>query len=50
MLLLAIAGVVVAYLVVADVAKWVFFRAEGRRTPPHPRIRHLRRVISGYGG
>jgi len=50
LLLLAIAGIVVAYLVVADVAKWLFFRAEGRRTPPHPRIRHLRRAISGYGG
>jgi Mg2+-importing ATPase len=50
LLLLAIAGVVVTYLVAADVAKWLFFRAEGRRTPPHPHIRHLRRAISGYGG
>ena len=50
LLLLAIAGVVIAYLVVADIAKWLFFRSEGRRTPPHPRIRHLRRAISGYGG
>jgi len=50
LLIVAIVGVVVAYLVIADVAKWLFFRAEGRRTPPHPRIRHLRRAISGYGG
>ncbi|HEU0206067.1 MAG TPA: magnesium-translocating P-type ATPase [Pseudolysinimonas sp.] len=50
LLLLAIAGVVVAYLAIADLAKWLFFRAEGRHHPPHPRIRHLRRAISGYGG
>jgi Mg2+-importing ATPase len=50
LLLLAIAGVVVAYLVVADIAKGLFFRAEGRRHTPHSRIRHLRRAISGYGG
>jgi len=49
-LLLAIAGVVVAYLVIADVAKGLFFRSEGRRAAPHPRIHHLRKVISGYGG
>jgi Mg2+-importing ATPase len=49
-LLLAIIAVVIAYLVIADIAKWLFFRAEQRRTPPHPRIRHLRRAISGYGG
>ena len=50
MLLLALAGVVLAYLVIADAAKGLFFRAEGRRRPPHPRVRHLRRAISGYGG
>ena len=49
LLLLAVAGVVVAYLVVADAAKGLFFRAEGRRRPPHPHVRHLRRAISGYG-
>jgi len=50
LLIVAIVGVVIAYLVIADLAKWLFFRAEGRRTPPHPRIRHLRRAISGFGG
>jgi len=50
MLLLALAGVVLVYLVIADAAKGLFFRAEGRRRPPHPRVRHLRRAISGYGG
>ncbi len=52
LLLVALAGVVIAYLVIADVAKALFFRAEARRAAPptHPRIRHLRRAISGYGG
>jgi Mg2+-importing ATPase len=49
-LLLAIAGVVLAYLLIADVAKGLFFRAEARRATPRPRIRRLRKAISGYGG
>jgi len=48
-LLLAIAGVVVAYLVVADLAKFLFFREEARRVAPHPHLtRRLRRAIGGF--
>ncbi|MFC5502119.1 magnesium-translocating P-type ATPase [Lysinimonas soli] len=47
-LLLAIAGVVVAYLVIADLAKFLFFREEGRRKPPHPRLGRLRRAIGPF--
>ena len=45
-LLLAIAGIVVAYLVIADLAKFLFFREESRRVAPHPhQTRRLRRAI-----
>ena len=48
-LLPAIAGVVVAYLVVADLAKFLFFREESRRATPHPhQARRLRRALSGF--
>lgn len=48
-LLLAIAGIVVAYLVVADLAKFLFFREEASRAAPHPhQARRLRRALSGF--
>lgn len=45
-LLLALAAVVVVYLVVADMAKRLFFRAEERPKPPAPN-RRLERAIAG---
>jgi Mg2+-importing ATPase len=48
-LLLAVAGVVVAYLVIADLAKFLFFREESRRATAHPhQIRRLRRALGGF--
>ncbi|HXR44730.1 MAG TPA: HAD-IC family P-type ATPase, partial [Pseudolysinimonas sp.] len=47
-LLLALAGVVVSYLVIADVAKRLFFRSETERPVPKPHVRRLRRAMSGF--
>jgi Mg2+-importing ATPase len=48
-LLWAIAGIVVAYLAVADLAKFLFFREEARRGEPHPhQARRLRRALGGF--
>ena len=47
-LLLAIAGIVAAYLVIADLAKFLFFREESRRAAAHPHVaRRLRRALGG---
>lgn len=49
-LLLAIAGIVASYLVIADLAKVLFFREEARRMIPHQhhQVRRLRRAIGGF--
>ena len=42
--------IVVAYLLVADVAKFLFFRLEAARSIPHThhQTRRIRRAVSGF--
>ena len=42
---------VVAYLVLIEIAKWAFYRAEvsaPRRRLPYPHVRHLRRRAAQF--
>ncbi|MDP9026284.1 MAG: HAD-IC family P-type ATPase, partial [Actinomycetota bacterium] len=50
-LLLAIAGIVAAYLLIADLAKFLFFREESRRAAAHlhpHQARRLRRALGAF--
>jgi Mg2+-importing ATPase len=47
----ALVAMVVAYLVLIEIAKWAFYRAEvsaPRRRLPYPHVRHLRRRAAQF--
>jgi Mg2+-importing ATPase len=47
-LLAAVAAMAVGYLVLADLAKYVFYRAEARHAQPSHPAHRLRRVVDKY--
>jgi Mg2+-importing ATPase len=48
-LLAAIAGMAVIYVILADLAKYVFYKAEAKHAAPLHAQRRLRRVLDKYG-